>query len=85
MFKLSTTVVVRRVGNSNIFTVPHNLNVEVGEKFDVELDGDNIVYKPHKYRNIFETDDWMNYDYQKDLATDSELSELIPIGKEIID
>ncbi|WP_255409180.1 MULTISPECIES: hypothetical protein [Lactobacillus] len=34
-------------------------------------------------KNIFATDDWKNYDYQKDIAEDPELQPVKPVGREI--
>lgn len=82
---MSATVVMRKSGNSRILTVPQGVIGKVGEKFDVEFEDGNIIYKPHKHVNIFATKEWQEYDYQKDLAEDTELSELKPVGKEVID
>lgn len=39
----------------------------------------------NEHVNIFATKNWQAYDYQADLANDLELSELQPVGKEMID
>ncbi|WHS05266.1 hypothetical protein O2U01_00185 (plasmid) [Ligilactobacillus salivarius] len=82
---MSKTVVMRKSGNSRILTVPQGFEGSVGEKFDVEFKDGNIIYKPHKHVNIFATKEWQEYDYQKDLIEDKELSELKPVGKEVLD
>ncbi|MBM6773022.1 hypothetical protein H5991_05830 [Ligilactobacillus agilis] len=35
-----------------------------------------------KRGNIFETKEWQEYDYYKDLVEDEELAEVKPVGKE---
>ncbi|WEV37470.1 hypothetical protein [Lactobacillus sp. ESL0677] len=83
---MTKLVSLRKSGNSMILTVPANFNEKIGKKYSVEKESDGtIVYSPIKKSNIFATADWQNYDYQADLSTDSELSELSSIGKERLD
>lgn len=66
-------VKLRKIGNSNVLTVPEGIKV-VSNEYTVKNDGDNIVFTPViKKQNIFATDDWKNYDYQKDMHEDPEL------------
>ena len=39
-------------------------------------------HQSHKPTNIFETKEWQEYDYYKDLVEDEELAEVKPVGKE---
>lgn len=76
-------VILRKSGNSLILTAPSNLNKSVGEKYIVtQKDDGSIVYTPARHKNIFSSPDWKNYDYQKDLQNDPEVSESYPVGKE---
>ena len=66
-------VKLRKIGNSKVLTVPEGIKV-VSNEYTVKNDGDNIVFTPViKKQNIFATDDWKNYDYQKDMHEDPEL------------
>ena len=79
------TVKLRKVGNSNTLTVPKDIKV-LSSEYDVKNDGDNIVFIPViKKKNIFATDDWKNYDYQKDMQEDPELHSVKPVGRKVID
>lgn len=79
------TVKLRKVGNSNTLTVPKDIKV-LSKEYFVKNDGDNIVFIPIiKTKNIFATDDWKNYDYQKDICEDPDLQEMKPVGREVLD
>lgn len=79
------TVKLRKVGNSKTLTVPKEINT-TSDEYTVRNDGVNIVFTPvTKRKNIFATNDWKNYDYQKDIATDPELQAVKSVGREVID
>ena len=79
------TVKLRRVGNSNTLTVPKDIKV-LSNEYKVKNDGENIVFVPViKKQNIFATDEWKNYDYQKDIREDPDLQAVKPVGNEVID
>lgn len=79
------TVKLRNVGNSKTLTVPKSIKT-VSNEYEVKNVGRTIVFTPvEKHVNIFSTPEWANYDYQRDIENDSELQEVRPIGKEIID
>lgn len=79
------TVKLRRVGNSNTLTVPKDIKV-LSKEYKVKNDGENIVFVPViKKQNIFATDEWKNYDYQKDIREDPDLQVVKPVGNEVID
>ena len=79
------TVKLRRVGNSNTLTVPRDIKI-LNKEYKVKNDGENIVFVPViKRQNIFTTDEWKNYDYQKDMREDPELQSVKSVGREVID
>lgn len=79
------TVKLRRVGNSNTLTVPRDIKI-LSKEYKVKNDGENIVFVPViKRQNIFATDEWKNYDYQKDMHEDPELQSVKSVGREVID
>lgn len=79
------TVKLRRVGNSNTLTVPRDIKI-LSKEYKVKNDGENIVFVPViKRQNIFATDEWKNYDYQKDIREDPDLQAVKPVGNEVID
>lgn len=80
---MSKEVVLRKSGNSLIFTAPSSLNNNVGKKYSVsKRDDGTIIYSPIKHKNIFDSPEWRNYDFQSDLHNDPELVESKPVGKE---
>lgn len=79
------TVKLRKVGNSNTLTVPANIKV-AGDEYTVKKVGTTIVFTPvAKHENIFASQDWRNYDYQKDIENDSVLQPVKPVGREVLD
>lgn len=79
------TVKLRKVGNSKTLTVPKEINT-TSDEYTVKNDGVNIVFSPvTKRKNIFATDEWKDYDYQKDIAEDPKLQAVKPVGREVID
>lgn len=86
-------VKARRQGNSNIFTIPKNINVPIDTKYNVYQDVDgNIVYEPIKKNSydIWSDQSLENTDF--DALRKQELSDLgynprevTPIGKEKTD
>jgi len=76
-------VILRKQGNSLIFTAPSDLSDNVGKKYSVNKREDgSIVYEPISHKNVFSTPAFKNYDYQNDMKNNPELSELNPVGKE---
>lgn len=79
------TVKLRKVGNSNILTVPSDIKI-TGVEYTVKNVGNAIVFIPIiKRKNIFATKDWKEYDYEKDIENDPALQSLNPVGREVID
>lgn len=86
-------VKARRQGNSNIFTIPKNINVPIDTKYNVYQDVDgNIVYEPIKKNSydIWSDQSLENTDFEA--LRKQELSDLgynprevTPIGKEKTD
>lgn len=80
---MSKEVILRKSGNSLIFTAPSSLDDSVGKKYTViSKDDGSVVYTPLKHKNVFASSEFKNHDFQSDLRTDPELSELTPVGKE---
>lgn len=76
---------LRQVGNSKTLTVPADIKTSSNE-YTVKNVGTKIVFTPvTKHHNIFATDDWQNYDYQKDIANDPTLQSVKHVGREVID
>ena len=76
-------VILRKQGNSLIFTAPSELSDNVGKKYTVNKREDgSIVYEPIRHKNVFGTPAFQYYDYRSDMEKDPELSELNPVGKE---
>lgn len=63
-----------KISNSSSLTLPQDSTCKVVEK--------KFSHQPHKPTNIFETKEWQEYDYYKDLVEDEELAEVKPVGKE---
>ncbi|APX71894.1 hypothetical protein M5C72_01780 [Companilactobacillus allii] len=65
---MSKEVMLRKSGNSLIFTAPSNLTDSVGEKYTIHQKEDGtVIYSPVKHENIFESSKFKNYDFQADL------------------
>jgi len=80
---MGKTVTLRKSGNSKVLTAPTNLDASLGTKYEVEeLPDGVIVYRPIERQNIFSTNDWQDYDYQKDFWNDAELGPENLVGKE---
>lgn len=80
------TVKLRKVGNSKTLTVPKDIII-TSKEYTVKNEGMNIVFTPvvKKKKNIFATQEWQNYDYQKDIENDVELQSVKPVGREVVD
>ncbi len=79
------TVKLRQVGNSRTLTVPSEIKV-TGKEYTVKNVGKTIVFTPVVERkNIFATNDWKEYDYEKDIENDPALQTVKPVGREVID
>ena len=80
---MSKEIVLRKSGNSLIFTAPADFNKNVGRKYSVtQKDDGSVLYTPVKHINRFHTSEFQNYDYQSDLKDDPEIAEVKPLGKE---
>ncbi|WP_334329529.1 hypothetical protein [Companilactobacillus sp. HBUAS59699] len=83
---MSKKVILRKSGNSMIFTVPSDLKDSLGKEFTVTKRSDgSVLYTPVKHHNVFDSSEFKNHDFQADLHNDPELSELKPVGKEKLD
>ncbi|WP_407888722.1 type II toxin-antitoxin system PemI/MazE family antitoxin [Levilactobacillus sp. N40-8-2] len=83
---MSKTVTLRKSGNSRVLTLPADFDVNIGTEFEVSKAEDgSVIYRPLEHQNIFDSQEWQEYDYQSDLNNDPELSELNPVGKENIE
>lgn len=79
------TVKLRKVGNSNTLTVPADIRV-AGDEYTVKNVGTTIVFTPvEKHENIFASQEWQKYDYQKDIENDPALQSVKPVGREVLD
>lgn len=77
-------VTLRKSGNSRVFTVPSNYEGELGSKYKVTIKNRSISYTPKDHVNVFSTKEWREFDYQKVMEEDVELSDVKPVGKEIL-
>lgn len=84
--RTTMTVKLRKVGNSKTLTVPKDIII-TSKEYTVKNEGMNIVFTPvvKKKKNIFATQEWQNYDYQKDIENDVELQSVKPVGREVVD